>query len=255
MKFITDNIERWVTGIALLATTIMIGLIDNYFVMWLYLGFFYFKGFDEAIKLFGIQRKSPYTYAIIIWLVAYFYPNPDDLFFIMAIFFGSKLAYTQEHIKKKLLIPFLYPVSGFLFMLVLYRDFGINFMLWLLIIVAITDTAAYFVGKSIGKTPFSPTSPNKTLEGVIGGITFAMVAGAITGYFMELVPSFFDALIISFLTATASIFGDLFESYIKREAGVKDSGTLLPGHGGVLDRLDGYLFGSIIMLIALRAFL
>ncbi|CAA6812701.1 MAG: Phosphatidate cytidylyltransferase (EC [uncultured Sulfurovum sp.] len=254
MKFITNNIERWVTGIMLLATTIMIGLIDNYFIMWLYLGIFYFIGFDEAIKLFGIQRKSPYLYATVIWLVAYFYPNPDDLFFIMAIFFGAKLAYTQEHIKKKLLIPFLYPVSGFLFMLVLYRDFGIDFMLWLLIIVAITDTAAFFVGKSVGKTQFSPTSPNKTLEGVIGGIAFATVAGAIMGYFMDLVP-FFIAFIVSFLTATASIFGDLFESYIKREAGVKDSGNVFPGHGGVLDRLDGYLFGSIMMLISLRAFL
>lgn len=254
MKFITDNVERWITGIALLAITIVVGLIDNDFVMWLYLGAFYFVGFDEAIKLFGIQRKSPYLYATIIWLVAYFYPNPDDLFFIMAIFFGAKLAYTQEHIKKKLLIPFLYPVSGFLFMFMLYRDFGIEWMLWLLIIVAVTDTSAFFVGKSVGKTQFSPTSPNKTLEGVIGGIAFATVAGSIAGYFMELVP-FWIALIVSFLTATTSVFGDLFESYIKREAGVKDSGDIFPGHGGVLDRLDGYLFGAVMMLISLRAFL
>ncbi len=254
MKFITDNAERWVTAVALLAVTIIVGLIDNDFLMWLYLGFFYFIGFDEAIKLFGIKRKSPYLYATIIWLVAYFYPNPDDLFFIMAIFFGAKLAYTQQHIKKKLLIPFLYPVSGFLFMLMLYRDFGINWMFWLLIIVATTDVGAFFVGKSIGKTQFSPTSPNKTLEGVIGGVAFATVAGTIAGYFMDLVP-FFIAFIVSLLTAITSIFGDLFESYIKREAGVKDSGDIFPGHGGVLDRLDGYLFGSIMMMISLRAFL
>ncbi|HHS92966.1 MAG TPA: phosphatidate cytidylyltransferase, partial [Campylobacterales bacterium] len=188
MKFITDNLERWITGITLLSTTIMIGLIDNDFVMWFYLGIFYFIGFHEAIKLFGIQRKYPYYYATVIWLVAYFYPNPDDLFFIMAIFFGAKLAYTQKHIKKKLLIPFLYPVSGFLFMFMLYRDFGVEWMLWLLVIVAMTDTAAYFVGKSVGRTPFSPSSPNKTLEGVIGGVIFATVAGAIAGFFMDLVP-------------------------------------------------------------------
>lgn len=254
MKFITDNAERWITGIILLAVTIIVGLIDNPSLMWLYLGAFYFVAFDEAIKLFDIQRKAPYLYATIIWIVAYFYPNPDDLFFVMAIFFGAKLAYTQEHIKKKLLIPFLYPVSGFLFMLVLYRDFGILWMLWLLLIVVVSDSAAFFVGKSIGKTHFSPSSPNKTLEGVIGGITFATVAGTIMGYYLELVP-LFVALIVSLSTAIAAIFGDLFESYIKREAGVKDSGNILPGHGGVLDRLDGYLFGAIVMLITLRAFL
>ena len=254
MKFITDNAERWITGITLLSTTIMVGLIDNEFVMWLYLGAFYFVGFDEAIKLFGIQRKLPYWYAAIIWFVAYFYPNPDDLFFVMAIFFGAKLAYTQEHIKKKLLIPFLYPVSGFLFMFMLYRDFGIEWMFWLLIIVATTDVGAFFVGKGMGKTQFSPTSPNKTWEGVIGGVTFATLTGVLAGYFMDLAP-FFIALIVSFLTAITSVFGDLFESYLKREAGVKDSGDIFSGHGGVLDRLDGYLFGATMMLIALRAFL
>lgn len=254
MKFITNNAERWITGVILLAITVIVGLIDNPTLMWLYLGAFYFVAFDEAMKLFGIQRKSPYLYAAIIWIVAFFYPNPDDLFFVMAIFFGAKLAYTQEHIKKKLLLPFLYPVSGFLFMLVLYRDFGVTWMLWLLVIVVLADTGAFFVGKSVGKTQFSPTSPNKTLEGVIGGIAFATVTGTIMGYFLELVP-FFVALIVSFSTAVGAVFGDLFESYIKREAGVKDSGDILPGHGGVLDRLDGYLFGSIVMLITLRGFL
>ena len=127
-------------------------------------------------------------------------------------------------------------------------------MLCLLVIVVLANTGAFFVGKSVGKKQFSPTSPNKTLEGVIGGIAFATVAGTIMGYFLELV-SFFVAVIVSFSTAVGAIFGDLFESYLKREAGVKDSGDILPGHGGVLDRLDGYLFGSIVMLITLRAFL
>jgi len=139
-------------------------------------------------------------------------------------------------------------------MLMLYRDYGIDWMFWLLVIVATTDVGAFFVGKSVGKTQFSPTSPNKTLEGVIGGVAFATVAGTITGYFMDLVP-LFVALFVSLLTAVTAVFGDLFESYIKREAGVKDSGDIFPGHGGVLDRLDGYLFGAIMMTISLRAFL
>jgi phosphatidate cytidylyltransferase len=61
-----------------------------------------------------------------------------------------------------------------------------------------------------------------------------------------------QAILISMLTAMAAVFGDLFESYLKRQAGVKDSGNILPGHGGILDRIDGYLFGAIVMLIFLR---
>ena len=261
MKFITDNKERWLTGIALIVVTLAVGYFDTIIkekfdsnvLMWLYLGAFYIVGFNEAVKLFDVKQKSPYIYAVIIWVIAYFYPNPDDLFFLMAIFFGAKLAYTQEHEKKKLILPFLYPAVGFLFMLMLHIDYGIQYLIWLLVIVAFTDVGAFFVGKSIGKTKFSPTSPNKTVEGVIGGVFFATIAGTFYGYYYADLDSRLVIFFISILTAIASIFGDLFESYLKREAGVKDSGTLLPGHGGVLDRLDGYLFGSVIMLIALRA--
>ncbi len=252
MKFITDNKERWITGVALLAVTLTVGFIDNRFLMWLYLGLFYMIGFNEAVKLFNVKQKSPYVYAGIIWCLAYFTPNPDDLFFLMALFFGAKLAYTQEHEKKKLILPFLYPAIGFLFMFMLYTSYGINWLIWLLIVVAFTDVGAFFVGKSIGKTQFSPTSPNKTLEGVIGGVAVATVMGTLFAFFMNL-DTFMASLVISLLTAISSIFGDLFESYLKREAGVKDSGDILPGHGGVLDRVDGYLFGAVIMLIILRA--
>jgi len=261
MKFITDNKERWLTGIALVVVTLAVGYFDTVIkekfdtnvLMWLYLGAFYIVGFNEAVKLFDVKQKSPYIYAVVIWIIAYFYPNPDDLFFLMAIFFGAKLAYTKEHEKKKLILPFLYPAVGFLFMFMLHIDYGIKYLIWLLVIVAFTDVGAFFVGKSIGKTKFSPTSPNKTLEGVIGGVFFATMAGTLYAYYYADLDAPLVIVFISFVTAITSIFGDLFESYLKREAGVKDSGTLLPGHGGVLDRLDGYLFGSVIMLIALRA--
>ncbi len=252
MKIFTENKERWITGLALLALALTVGYIDNRLLMWIYLGVFYLIGFNEAVKLFDVKQKSPFIYAVIIWIIAYFYPNPDDLFFLVAIFFGAKLAYTQEHEKKKLILPFLYPTAGFLFMFMLYDSYGMNWIIWLLVVVVFTDVGAFLVGKSIGKTKFSPTSPNKTMEGVMGGIILATIAGSYTAYAMDL-DTLFMATLISAITAIASIFGDLFESYLKREAGVKDSGTLLPGHGGVLDRVDGYLFGAIIMLIALRA--
>ena len=122
-------------------------------------------------------------------------------------------------------------------------------LLWLLAVVAFTDIGAYFVGKSIGKTQFCETSPNKTMEGVVGGIALATFGGMFFGLgIVDLGVAF----LISFAVAVSSIFGDLFESSLKRAAGVKDSGDLLPGHGGVLDRIDGYLFGGIVMLVLLR---
>ncbi len=240
--------QRITTGLALLAGIIVIGLIDNFFVMWLVFGGLYLVAFYEANKLFGIENNTLYAYAAILWIAAGFYPYADDLFFIAAVIFASVLAYTQE-LKFKYFYPFIYPTASFLFMLTLYSEYGIVALFWLLVVVAGADVGAYFVGKSIGKTKFCETSPNKTLEGVIGGVSIATVAGFFVGV------SFVDmdkAIVISLLSAIAAVFGDLFESYLKRKAGVKDSGNILPGHGGILDRVDGYLFSAIIMLVLLR---
>jgi phosphatidate cytidylyltransferase len=251
MKNLTSLQQRILTGIGLLALVGFIGWIDSFFVMWVFLGAIYIFAFYEAMKLFKLTSSGAYVWAILLWLIAYFYPNPDDLFFLIAIIFGASLAYFHNF-DKRLILPFLYPVSGILFFLVLYADYGIHAMLWLLITVAVTDTGAYFVGKAIGKTKFSDTSPNKTLEGVVGGIVIATIIGTYVGLY---IAPFWVAFVVTLVTAVTSIFGDLFESYLKREAGVKDSGDILPGHGGILDRIDGYLFAAPMMIISLRAFL
>jgi len=250
-KIFTDHAERWLTGIGLLALVGFIGWIDSFFVMWVFLGVIYMFAFYEAMKLFKLVGPSAYFWAIFLWGIAYFYPSPDDLFFLIAIIFGASLAYFHNF-DKRLLLPFLYPVSGILFFLILYQDFGIEAMFWLLVTVALTDVGAFFTGKAIGRTKFSDTSPNKTVEGVIGGVIVATIFGTYAGLY---IAPFWIALIVTFITSLSSVFGDLFESYLKREAGVKDSGDLLPGHGGILDRIDGYLFGAPMMIIALRVFL
>jgi len=250
-KIFTDHQERWLTGIGLLVLVGFIGWIDSFFIMWLFLGVIYIFAFYEAMKLFKLSSSGAYVWAVLLWLIAYIYPNPDDLFFLIAIIFASSLAYLHNF-DRRLILPFLYPASGVLFFLVLYADYGIHAMVWLLVTVALADIGAFFTGKALGKTKFSDTSPNKTLEGVIGGILVATVIGTYAGVYI--VP-FWTALLVTLITAIASIFGDLFESYLKREAGVKDSGDLLPGHGGILDRIDGYLFAAPVMIIALRAFL
>jgi phosphatidate cytidylyltransferase len=253
-KIFTDHTERWLTGIGLLALVGFIGWMDNFFVMWAFLGVIYIFAFYEAMKLFKLVGPSAYFWAIFLWITAYFYPSPDDLFYLIAIIFGASIAYFHNF-DQRLLLPFLYPVSGILFFLVLYQDYGIHAMFWLLVTVALTDVGAFFTGKAIGKTKFSDTSPNKTLEGVIGGVVVATIVGAFAGYYFDIAPSILVTLLVTFVVSVSSVFGDLFESYLKRETGVKDSGDLLPGHGGILDRIDGYLFGAPMMIIALRVFL
>ena len=251
MKIFTDHQARWLTGIGLLLVVGFIGWLDNYFVMWAFLGVIYIFAFYEAMKLFRLANASAYFWATLLWVFAYFFPNPDDLFYLVAIIFGGSIAYLHNF-DKRLILPFLYPASGVFFFLILYRDFGIEAMVWLLVTVALTDVMAFFTGKAIGKTKFSDTSPNKTLEGVAGGIVFATIFGSMAGSYVA--PTSI-AIIVTFFTSVSSIFGDLFESYLKREAGVKDSGDILPGHGGILDRIDGYIFGAPMMVLALRALL
>lgn len=111
------------------------------------------------------------------------------------------------------------------------------FTLW------VNDTMAYIVGSMIGKTPLSPISPKKTWEGTIGGIILAVVVMCTIAYFTGRL-SLLHTGIITAIAAIAGTYGDLFESKLKRMAGVKDSGQLMPGHGGFLDRFDSLLFAA-----------
>lgn len=104
------------------------------------------------------------------------------------------------------------------------------------------DVGALFVGRSAGSRPLSPASPNKTLEGLAGGIVLAVVAGALLGVIGLHPFAFSDGLMIGVVAALVVPLGDLSESLLKRDLGIKDMGSVLPGHGGVLDRFDGLLF-------------
>jgi len=248
MSMFGNHKERIITGLVLLIGVLIIGIIDNFFLMWLVFGGIYILAFKEAVKLFQVEKDNLLPYAVGIWLLAGIYPYGDDLFVLAGVAYASAVAFNKDFLWKDFL-PFLYPTAGMLFIFTMYQEYGVVSLLWLLAVVALTDIGAYAVGKSIGKTQFSETSPNKTMEGVVGGIAVATFGGM---FFGLTVVDLSIAFIISFMVAVSSIFGDLFESSLKRTAGVKDSGDILPGHGGVLDRIDGYLFGGIVMLVLLR---
>lgn len=248
-EILKSSSVRIKTGLMMGVAVLAIALLDSFLVFWLFFGILAFVGTYEASKLYDYYDNKIYIHLLFIWLAALWYPKPEDLAFVSLVYIGSVLAY-HKRIEQKVVILLLYPVIPFLFLWSLYVGYGLTALVWLLFVVAGADIGAYFIGRAIGKTKFCETSPNKTMEGVIGGIVVATVLGS---FFAIGEYEFFQVVVISAIVALASVFGDLFESYLKREADVKDSGDIFPGHGGVLDRLDGYLFGSIIMLILLRA--
>ncbi|MEA1914451.1 MAG: phosphatidate cytidylyltransferase [Campylobacterota bacterium] len=250
-SILNDSSVRIKTGVILVVVLLIIGWIDSYFLTWVLLGALLVIAISESMKLFEISDTRIYYYSGALWLGAYFYPNAEDLLFVGLIVMASVLAYSKN-IEKTLFLPLIYPTASFLFMFALYAQFGMGSLLWLLVIVAGADVGAYFVGRNIGKTQFCSTSPNKTLEGVAGGVLVSTLLGVI---FAIDEVSLIGAIVVSIVVSIASVFGDLFESYLKREAGVKDSGDILPGHGGILDRTDGYLFAGVVMIVLLRMFI
>lgn len=121
---------------------------------------------------------------------------------------------------------------------------GLHYVIPLALILMIwmNDTMAYLVGSFIGKTPFSAISPKKTWEGTIGGVLLTLAGAAIWGYYAPFkMYNWIDWLALATITCIAGTAGDLLESKIKRLAGKKDSGNLMPGHGGALDRFDSLL--------------
>jgi phosphatidate cytidylyltransferase len=134
-----------------------------------------------------------------------------------------------------------YTVTGFKPKIIL----GFFFLLWT------SDTGAYLVGMTLGRHPFFPRiSPKKSWEGFIGGVVLTLlIAWVISNYFTFL--STYDWLIIGLIIAVTGAIGDLIESLLKRSLNVKDSGNILPGHGGILDRFDSVIFAAPLVFVYL----
>ena len=140
------------------------------------------------------------------------------------------------------------PMAG----LILVRPLGV--FLWvLLVVVIVADTAAYVFGRRFGRTALAPDiSPGKTRAGLVGALLTASGTGLLIAWSLDFPPStWFSFVCLALLTACFGVVGDLSASLLKRRAKVKDSGWMLPGHGGVLDRVDGLLAATVAFILAL----
>lgn len=159
-------------------------------------------------------------------------------------------------ITKRYINTTFYLTSAFIFIILIgdyYEDtFNPNILLGTFILVWVNDTFAYLVGKNFGRQKlFSAISPKKTVEGFLGGVLFSCIASYFITKFTHTLD-FTSWLILSIIISVFGTLGDLIESKYKRQAGVKDSGVIMPGHGGLLDRLDSIIFSAPFIYLFLR---
>lgn len=228
----------------------------------------------EFKKLIQLDSNAPYFVFIIMYLgfSLWCLTNPVDTGFneaikileVVTIFvqlFLIKDLFSEKTIPlfstKRYILTTFYLTTSFIF-LILIANFNNTFTPMLLlgsfILVWVNDTGAYLVGKNFGKQKLFPSvSPKKTVEGFLGGLFFACIVSYFIANFTETLD-FTHWLALSIVVTVFGTLGDLIESKFKRQAGVKDSGVIMPGHGGLLDRLDSIIFAAPFIYLFLRLF-
>ena len=167
------------------------------------------------------------------------------------MFHGKDIADSKKWVRVTLLYTLLPAIS---MIYIRYSTQGIKMILWLMAVVSASDTASYFIGKKFGKTKIFPVvSPNKTVLGSVAGFVSAIATSIII--YIPFATSeedrfkLFGFIAITICIAFLAQFGDFVESYIKRQFNIKHSGTIIPGHGGVIDRTDSYVFTSVLLAL------
>ncbi len=212
---------------------------------------------NEFLKLVNLKGIIPYiVLAISIYFLSYQEANPTITLILLAITVLVNIFILRDVLVLNKLSLFktnryfciiFYIISGFIFLSLLPSIGGIyepKIVLGIFILAWANDTFAYLIGKSLGKRKLmEKISPKKTIEGLLGGIIGASIASFFIFNFTELYSLSFW-LILALLVSILGTIGDLIQSKFKRLAGVKDSGNIMPGHGGVYDRLDSIIFAS-----------
>jgi phosphatidate cytidylyltransferase len=154
-------------------------------------------------------------------------------------------------IEKKHIITLFFIVPSFIFLTIipeLYKNYNTFILLAVFLLMWANDSFAYLIGKNFGKNKlFEKISPKKTVEGFLGGFIFTIITGIVLSFFSNLI-NFYHWVVLGMLVSIFGTLGDLVQSKFKRKADVKDSGNILPGHGGVFDRMDSIIFSSTFAL-------
>ena len=161
----------------------------------------------------------------------------------------SKNVFTFDDVAFLLLTAVYVGVGFASFTYIRLLENGLTFSLLIILLIWFTDSGAYFVGKSLGKTKLWPAiSPNKTVEGALGGVVLAIILGVVFELIHPTV-GLGTVVLLALIVAVVGQLGDLVQSAYKRHYGVKDSGALLPGHGGILDRFDSMIIVFTVLIV------
>ena len=227
---------------------------ELFMILFLILGLQTLKEFK---KLIGLKHFTPYLLLpISLLLISYYYPGDIILYtylgisLLVSILLAKDVQSTTNSLllKKQKYIPtMLYIISGFVFLTLIPFSKGVfkpEIIVGVFVLIWCNDTFAYIIGKSLGKNKLlERVSPKKTIEGFFGGILGAVIASFIIFNVLDIytLPVWISLAVI--ISVCGSI-GDLVQSNYKRQAGVKDSGNVMPGHGGLYDRLDSAIYAS-----------
>lgn len=262
MLHLNNNATRMLTGL-IIGTLVLLCLIEGKLALLLLLAIIFVFGTKEYVKI--LNHKGFYPSLTMIYLTEFLllllagFNNYNGALIVLTFCVIGAFMWILFRGRQPYIANVATTVLGMIYCgwLPLHLAFlrnlscerfndGLVFLVMLLISVILTDTGCYYVGCNFGKHKLAPIiSPNKTIEGSIGGIICAIIGSMVIGWYIGL-EWYLSATIGLICTVFAQI-GDLCESLIKRDAGVKDSGDILPGHGGFLDRCDSYILTIPVM--------
>ncbi|MBU2996811.1 CDP-archaeol synthase [Cellulophaga baltica] len=256
-EIITENkfadvplrVKTWLYIVFVFTVSISHPIAMKFFIAWIGYQVFY-----EVLRMFDIKINLMLTSLIIgiseLFLLLFLDLNTYFISPFQLVLGAIVIILAKKVTRKQLLgivLGFLLSLTIFPHLLLVRESFlGVKALVFLVVVTELNDVFQYFMGKLFGKFKVMPKiSPNKTWEGLIGGVFVTILLSNVLGYFL-LPSSIISNTVLSFILGVFGFFGDVFMSFIKRKTNVKDTGNLLPGHGGLLDRMDSLIFNAPI---------